>query len=49
MSTAPGWAGHGIQIGLELEDMLRAILMIFFNFQVFCPHTMITIALTKFR
>lgn len=32
MSTTPGWAGHGIQLGLELEDLLSALPRLFFNF-----------------
>ena len=45
---APGWVLHGVQIGLELEELLGELRTIFFNFQASCPHTMITIALIKF-
>ena len=49
MTTAPAWEGHGIQIGLELENLLCALRTIFFNFQASWLHTMITIALSQFR
>ena len=34
MSIAPGWAGHGIQLGIELEDLLSALTMHF----LVCSH-----------
>ena len=40
MSTAPGWAGHGIQLGLE-NDLLSALSRLFFNFLESSHHTLI--------
>lgn len=41
-STAPGWAGHIEQCGLEVDDIIRALPTLLFNFLLSSHHILIT-------